>query len=173
MSNIYFCLVNVSEVFSRIRNICIYNLSWHLSCPITREKAQQTFFANRLVFRWTCLCSPLEVFYFIHMNTVIFSVWLIFTPVRKVNRLSTDPLKCAVCAVCAVLTVETIPTPSFSHESLQKFLLINIIDSYKIGLFRFTVGLGISKCFTLHITEITAPIIIWPVLFAASICNTM
>ena len=80
-----------------------------------------------------------------------------FSPVSKVNLLSTDPLKCVV---CAVLTVETIPTPSASHESLQKFLLINIIDSYKIGLFRFTVGLGISKCFTVHITEITAPIII-------------
>ena len=91
------------------------------------------------------------------MNTVIYSVWLIFTPISKVNRLSTDPLKCAV---YAVLTVETIPTPKVSHESLQKFLLINIIDSYKIGLFRFTVGLGISKCFTVDITEITAPIII-------------
>ena len=103
------------------------------------------------------------------MNTVVIAVRLTCSPVSKVNLFCTDPLK----HVCAVLTVETIPTPMVSHESDKKLLLIYIIDSYKIGLFQFTVGLGCTKCFKVLITEITAPIIICPVLLTVSICNIM
>lgn len=103
------------------------------------------------------------------MNTLVIAVRLTCSPVSKVNLFSTDPLK----YVCVVLTVENIPTPVVSHESAKKLLLIYIFDSYKIGLSQFTVGLGCTKCFTVLITEITAPIIICPVLLTVSICNTM
>ena len=104
-----------------------------------------------------------------HMNTVVSFVRLTWQPVGKIALFSTDPLK----YFCVVYTVEAIPSPIASHKNAKKLVLIYIIDSYKIGLFQFTVGLGCTKCLNVPFMEITATVIVFPVLLTASIYNVM
>ena len=112
---------------------------------------------------------PCVITFLIHMNTALGFGYERFTgvPVPEITFFSTDPLK----FISYTVVVQATPSSLGLQKSVNKILLILIIDRHKVGFFGYTALLGFSPGCKFSSIEITVPFIIFPVLLALSICN--